>query len=249
MEQLKDIIENWTTERRIALTAYQIDKLISFVDMVYREKERTNITGLRGKVEMLEKLVLGSIEPLAFLDVPRGTKLVDIGTGAGIPGIPAGIFFQESRAVLVDSNAKKTSFALLAANELDLPNIEIITNRAEVLAREPEYRESFDLGLSRAVGNSYLVAELLLPLIKIGGVVFLYSTVSVTTLGKKVVQHITELGGEAENLSSEADGSKILGIVIRKLRGTPGRFPRRFAVIKRESMQSITADELSAAGN
>ena len=208
--------------------------MIKYSDEIFSENKKFNLTGHKTLLNIVENLFINSLIPLKNLDVPRGTLFADIGTGAGIPGIPLAIKYNESKGILFDSNNKKINFINRTAGNLGISNASAVAGRVEELCREENYRGSFDMVFSRAMSDIYTVTELGAPLMKIDGLLFLFSG-DKSELSDYMTEHIYNLGLAVADLSlmlrsDEAD-SEI--IVFRKIKETDVRYPRRISVIKR----------------
>ncbi|TXL02026.1 16S rRNA (guanine(527)-N(7))-methyltransferase RsmG [Methylococcaceae bacterium HT1] len=127
-------------------TTAQIDSLLNFVDLIEKWNKAFNLTAIRGRDEMLRLHILDSLAILPFI---TGNKIIDVGTGAGLPGIPLAIFMPNVQFTLLDSNSKKTRFVQQAILELQLQNVEVVHSRVEQLGRDGEY----DAVLSRAFAS------------------------------------------------------------------------------------------------
>ncbi len=207
--------------------------LISYARMIESANEQFNLTGHATLREIIKDLIIKSIRPFADFSVPRGTVFIDIGTGAGIPGIPLCVYRQTWQGVLVDSNRKKTIFIEKVLQECRMENCTVVHGRAEEYARGKE-RETFGMGVSRAAGNPPVVMEIGAPLIKTGGLLYIYAHDIPDS-----IQHGIEKHGEALGLSCIPQrrfgeyGLKKEGLLFIKNAATPPSFPRRMAVIKR----------------
>jgi len=146
MDNSRDILESGLSELKISASERQVDLLLNFVQLIEKWNKTYNLTAIRNREEMLRLHILDSLALLPFVS---GSKIADIGTGAGFPGIPLAIFMPEQSFTLVDSNSKKTRFVQQAILELKLNNVEVVHSRVETLARENE----FDAVLSRAFAS------------------------------------------------------------------------------------------------
>jgi 16S rRNA G527 N7-methylase RsmG len=179
-------------------------------------------------------LIIGSIDPFRSIHVPRGTVFADIGTGAGIPGIPLAIYNKEWKGILIDSSNKKISFANSAMRDLKLENLDTRCARIEELARG-NMRETLDIVLSRALGELYFVLEAGAPFLKKGGFLYIYSKLGHDDMPRPLIEHGRELGLSLMDSDKRGDyGVEQGGVMFLKTHATDMKFPRPMAVIKRE---------------
>lgn len=209
--------------------------LIRFAEMIESEGRLHNITGHKTIEEIVENLVVGSILPFRGLSVPRGTSFVDIGSGAGIPGVPLSILLDQCRFLLVDSDSKKTSFVRNSASVLGLDNVEVITGRVEEVV-SGGLRVSSDWVVSRAMASEYVVAEMAAPFLKLGGKLYIYSNRSSADVRPVLSKHCSNLGLViVDDPATSGLDPSFGGILFLKHSATPEKYPRRYPVIKRES--------------
>jgi len=207
--------------------------MIKYAAEIFNENKKFNLTGHKNLINIIDNLFIKSLMPLKTLNVPRGTLFADIGTGAGIPGIPLAIKYSESTGVLFDSNHKKINFINRTSKRLGINNVTAVAGRVEELCGEGDYRESFDMVFSRAMSDIYTTTELGAPLLKIDGLLFLFSGEK-SELSDYIVEHINILGLSVENLLSQSsikDNTEIL--VLKKIKATDAKYPRRISAIKR----------------
>jgi 16S rRNA (guanine527-N7)-methyltransferase len=146
MDKSRNILEKGLLELDIAASTEQVEQLLAFVALIEKWNKTYNLTAIRDREEILRLHILDSLALMSFVS---GKKIADIGTGAGLPGIPLAIFMLQQKFVLVDSNAKKTRFVQQVILELKLTNVEVVHGRVEELKRSNE----FDAVLSRAFAS------------------------------------------------------------------------------------------------
>ena len=158
---------------------------------------------LRGIMPLLKdegKRLKAEVEPSAFILQPSSFKIVDIGTGAGFPGIPSAIALPDSQVTLLDSTRKKIAFLDSLIAELGIRNVNTVTGRAEVVGKESQHQQAYDLALIRAVGSASICAEYALPFLKSGGLAVLYRGNWTTEEAETLQNAVKRLGGAIEKV-------------------------------------------------
>ena len=184
-----------------------------------------------------DSLSVGKVIPDEAL---AGSSLVDVGSGAGFPGLPLKIAWPGLRVTLVESVGKKTAFLRHIVDTLRLEGVEIHNGRAESLAREPRLRESFDVATARAVAHMAALAELTLPFCKLGGIVLAQKKAGIDEELKEAEAAISLLGGELDRIEVVDDvepGDPRWLVVLRKVAPTPERYPRRPGIPAKRPLQ------------
>ena len=151
----------------IQFTVEQLEKFYKYMQMLIEWNEKMNLTAITDPDDIILKHFIDSLTILK--EIPRGAKVVDVGTGAGFPGIPISIMNETIKITLVDSLNKRLIFLQEVIKELKLQNVEIIHARAEEFGQDKKYRESFEVATSRAVANLSTLSEYLIPLVKVNG--------------------------------------------------------------------------------
>ena len=227
-------IRDWATAQYIEIDSHTEQLLLKYAYLIYSTNKRYNLTGLKSLHDIILNLIIGSIEPFMVINVPRGTVFADIGTGAGIPGIPLAIYYNAWKGVLIDSNNKKISFVNSVIREFKQDNLESHCGRIEDLARG-HMREMYDIVLSRALGEMYFAMEAGAPFLKQGGLLYIYSKLRPEDISQPLIEHGRRLGLTLMDLVKYANyGIKETGILFIKTNSTDGKYPRNMAVIKRE---------------
>lgn len=230
---MKELIEG-ACQLGIDLNARRVKQFELYYQKLIEWNEKINLTTIVGYQEAQVKHFLDSISVISALTREEMDKadfsIIDIGTGAGFPGLPLKILLAEPRLVLVDSTAKKVAFLRCVTRELGLDNVEIVCGRAEEIAHLPLYRQRFDLALSRAVASLPVLAELALPFCRIGGKFVAQKKGEVEQEMKKAVKAIETLGGKLGQvkrieLEGLRDGRYL--VIIDKIYPTPEKYPRR----------------------
>ena len=197
-------------------------------DIILEWNEKINVTAVREKSEFMKKNVEDSLAILGRPEISSASRILDLGTGGGFPGLPLAIACPEKTFVLMDSVGKKLKVVADAAEQLGLKNVQVIHARAEDLAQKPEYREGFDLVVSRAVANMSTLSEYCLPFVKKGGWFVAYKTVGAEEEINAAAKAIKVLGGAPviiENNGEEDDGH--IFAIVKKVSSTPSKYPRK----------------------
>ncbi|MFH1087223.1 MAG: 16S rRNA (guanine(527)-N(7))-methyltransferase RsmG [Chloroflexota bacterium] len=217
----------------ISLTPGQVEQFERYYRELVEWNKRLNLTRIVDYEEVQTKHFLDSLTPVKALGggaLRGGWRLIDVGTGAGLPGIPLKILFPEMAVVLLDSAAKKAKFLHYIIHALGLENVEVVAGRAEEVARQEKYREKFPVVVSRAVAPLAVLAELTLPFCAVGGRFVAQKKGEVSEELDAAQQGIGLLGGrlsEVQEVDLPELGEKRLLIIIEKTSSTPEKYPRR----------------------
>ena len=224
------------------LTALQLDtaaipKLTAFSRLLLEKNKVMNLTAITAPKDVATLHLLDSAYLLTLADF-AGKSVVDVGTGAGFPGMPMGILCGDASLTLLDSLGKRIDFLRDAVEALDLENISCVHARAEEFAAE--HRESYDVAVSRAVAALPVLCELALPLVKTDGLFLAMKSVDSDGEIDAARGAIGQLGGRIERIDDYAVPCTDIRhrvVVIRKVRPTPAQFPRAFAKIKKSPLK------------
>lgn len=217
----------------LPLTEHQLRQFQVYYEQLVDWNSRVNLTGITDYEEVQVKHFVDSLTIVQTLDgakwVDGNFALMDIGTGAGMPGIPLKLVYPGARLVLLDSIAKKTAFLMHITEQLRLEGVEVLTSRAEELGHLAEYRESFDLVVCRAVSQLATVAELTLPFCNIGGITVIPKKARIETELSEADGAVTLLGGKLKlvhEVNVRGLEQHVL-VVLEKTSPTPVNYPRR----------------------
>lgn len=225
------VIENFRTELYnygYTLTEQQFDSFIRYYELLVSWNEKMNLTAITEFSDVLSKHFLDSLSVIKIIDLNNVSSLIDIGTGAGFPGIPIKIMYPDLQVTLLDSLQKRIGFLNTVIDDLKLDNITAIHGRAEDFAKPDKLRESFDVCVSRAVSNLSSLTELCMPFVKIGGCFIPYKSEKANDELSNASNAIKILGGECENtISFSIDNNERTLLLLRKVSATPKKYPRK----------------------
>lgn len=225
--------QNGLKELNISYSDKQVDQFIRFYELLVERNKVMNLTGITDFEDVIHKHFLDSlclVKALPDVSNKKECKILDLGTGAGFPGIPLKIMFPDLDLVLLDSLNKRILFLQDVIEQLDLHKIIAVHGRAEELARKKEYRQRFDYCVSRAVSNLSSLSEYCLPFVKVGGNFISYKSADISGELKQSAKAVSVLGGELKKniefqLPGAEDGRSL--VVIEKVFQTPKGYPRK----------------------
>lgn len=233
---MREYIKSAVKKLHINLSDEQADTFVKYYEMLVLWNKKINLTSITDFHEVVLKHFVDSLSIVYIFDMNTDAALVDMGTGAGFPGIPLKIAFPRLKVTLVDSLSKRINFLNHVINELNLKDVTAIHARAEEYGNS-KYRETFDLCVTRAVSNLSVISEYCLPLIKCGGYFIPYKANNVEEEIFKYEMAVEEFGGAIDDVAifdlpdSELTRSLIL---IYKDTSTPKKYPRKNGIpIKR----------------
>lgn len=231
---------NGLKELQIVLTEDQLQAFLVYYEMLLEKNKVMNLTAITEYEDVVEKHFLDSLSLVKAVSLDQEKKLLDLGTGAGFPGIPLKIAFPKLNIVLMDSLNKRIGFLNEVIQKLGLKDIYAVHGRAEEMERKAEYRESFDLCVSRAVANLASLSEYCIPFVKKGGAFISYKSGEIEDELKQANQAITVLGGKLRAVSMfqlpNTEMARSL-VVIEKVRSTPKVYPRKAGTPSREPIK------------
>ena len=226
-------------ELGITLTPEQIQKFIRYYEMLTEWNEVMNLTAITDYDEVMKKHFIDSLSLVKAYDLSGDISVIDIGTGAGFPGLPLKIAFPNLKITLLDSLQKRVNFLNAVIEELSLTYIETIHGRAEDYAKPSLLREKFDLCVSRAVANMTTLSEFCLPFVKVGGMFISYKSEKITEEMKQAERAISILGGKVKSQTEiylpDSDIYRNL-FAIEKVAACPKKYPRKAGLPAKEPL-------------
>ena len=222
---MKEIIKSSFENYGIVLTDKQVEQFEIYYNFLVEENEKYNLTAITEKNEVAIKHFVDSVLP--YKTIPQNASIIDVGTGAGFPGVPLKILREDLKLTLLDSLQKRVRFLEELTHKLELKNVTCVHARAEDYCREK--REKFDVATSRAVAATNTLSEYLIPYVKKGGLVLMYKGSKAEEELKDGEKAIKTLGGKVSLIQKfflkEVESERNI-VVIEKLFPTPSKFPR-----------------------
>lgn len=224
-------------ELGVSLTDKQIEQFLIYYELLTEWNSFMNLTAITEYEDVLKKHFVDSVSLIQAVDVRKKLTLIDVGTGAGFPGLALKIAYPEFKVTLLDSLQKRIQFLDAVIEKLGLEGIETIHGRAEDFAKPQKLRESFDLCVSRAVANLSTLSEYCLPFVKVGGYFIPYKSEKIAQEKEEAEKALELLGGKFERqvefMLPSSDIYRNL-FVIKKVKETPKKFPRKAGLPAKE---------------
>ena len=237
MEKVRIYVEQ-ITEGQVLLTDAQLAQFEQYYDMLIEKNKVMNLTAITEREEVILKHFIDSLALAGYVKMwEKPYKIIDVGTGAGFPGIPLKIAFPNLKITLLDSLNKRIKFLNEVISQLGLQNVETIHGRAEDFGRDTKYREHYDYCVSRAVANAATLSEYCLPFVKVGGAFIPYKSGKIDEELEQGTKAIESLGGSITDVIrfelTGADADRSL-VVIDKIAKTAKKYPRKAGVPSKE---------------
>ena len=224
-----DLLAAGAREFDLDLSPAQLDQFARYADLLIDWNLRFNLTAIVEPREIVIRHFLDSLS--AIRSIPPGPlKLIDVGAGAGLPGLPIKLARPEVSLALLEATRKKCDFLKAVIDELQLTDVQVINARAEDAGRAAEHREVYDVAIARAVGEMSVLLEYLLPLVRIGGRAIAQKSREVLNEVQHAELALSTLGGKLDDIVAvkvpELNEARYL-VVIEKIAATPEKYPRR----------------------
>lgn len=228
IKEFKNIINNYLNKINIMLSEEQIEKFYKYMNLLIEWNKKINLTAIIEPNEIILKHFVDSLTINKY--IKENSKIADVGTGAGFPGIPLKIIRPDIQLVLVDSLNKRINFLNEVIEQLNLEKIETIHVRIEEFGQNKKYREKFDYSTARAVANLSTLSEYLLPIVKVRGQVICMKGANIQEEINQSKKAISILGGTLNSIEefklAETENTRNI-ILIDKIKNTPNKYPRK----------------------
>lgn len=236
----RELLRKGTEIYNVVLDDRQIDQFIIYMRLLKEWNEKINLTAITEESDIIKKHFIDSVSIVKSNVIKNNSSIIDVGTGAGFPGIPIKIILPGTRVLLLDSLNKRINFLNEVIKELGLKDITTIHGRAEELSRDKKYREKFDIATARAVANLVVLSEYCIPYVKVGGYFLSMkgpsapeeidsSRNAIGSLGGKIVEIIDTI------IPTEEMKHKL--VVVEKINTTDVKFPRKTAQIEKKPIK------------
>lgn len=234
---MKDLVKKTCGQFKIELSDTQANQFEKYYNSLIEWNEKINLTRIVEPEEVALKHFADSLLVVKYFDIPENASLIDVGTGAGFPGIPLKIFRADIKLTLLDSLNKRLNFLSAAADNIGI-EAETVHSRAEEAGKNIEYREKYDVAISRAVARLNVLCEYCLPFVKPGGYFVAMKGADYKEETAEAKNAVKALGGEiikSESFKLGEAGERAV-IVIKKILPTPDKYPRAAKKIKNKPL-------------
>ena len=218
----------------------QYEQFISYMKLLQEWNEKINLTAIVEDEEIIKKHFIDSMKAFKRDEFKKANTLIDVGTGAGFPGLPISVMNGQLSVTLLDSLNKRINFLNTVISELGLTNVTTIHSRAEDGARNKDLREKFDIATSRAVANMSVLSEFCLPYVKVGGNFIALKGPAVDQEIKESMNAIKLLGGEFINVCEVSiEGTELRHnlVVVKKIKECSKTYPRKAGLITKNPLK------------
>jgi len=228
-------------ELNINLSDIQRKQMEGYVEILMTASKVMNLTGEKDVSKLIVRQIYDSLYLMKILKIENEKKVIDLGTGGGLPGMPLKICLPDMELSLLDSNNKKITFLMETVKRLQLENVKYLHGRAEEWGNHSDHREKYDYILCKAVAEMYLLAELALPLLKLGGKALFYKGPKGTEEVRRARKALDVNGGKVSTVREYVllSGEKRSIYVIDKIKKTPTGYPRNIDKIKKSYKRDL----------
>lgn len=225
-----ELLKKGITELGLTYDDKLIERFAIYQDVLLDWNGKINLTRITDEDDIILKHFIDSLA-CATLDIIKpDSKIIDIGTGAGFPGVPLKMYFNEMDVTLLDSLNKRIKYLTELCSELDLENVKFLHSRSEDAAKQPDYRQQYDIAIARAVAELNVLAEFCLPYVKVGGYFIAQKGPKITEEIERAEKAINILGGEiveVKEFQIPFTELKHNVVIIKKVKDTPKKYPRK----------------------
>jgi 16S rRNA (guanine527-N7)-methyltransferase len=241
MKQLifREVLIKAAAEYSLSLTEEQLTRFSQYFEILIEWNQKINLTAITDPNEVAVKHMIDSLSCYDKVIFKNGAKIIDVGTGAGFPGLPLKIYRPDLKLTLFDSLNKRILFLKEVAEKLEIPDIEFIHSRAEDGGKNKQFREAYDIAVSRAVARLSILSELCLPFVAVGGFFIALKGSQYSQEIKESTSALRVLGGEIEKI----ENIKLPGlddvravVYIRKIKKTLPAYPRRPGIAEKNPL-------------
>jgi len=227
---LPDFVPDMLAALELSLDEAQLGRLAEYLDLLLEANQRVNLTGIRDRDACWKRNVIDSLTVLPGLsDFTHAARVIDVGSGAGLPGLPVAIARPDLQVTLLESTGKKAVFCESVVDSLSLPNVTVVQDRAETIGQQPAHRQQYDVAVCRAVGPMNVLLELTLPLVKVGGRLLAMKGPSLEGELENAGDALATLGGgelEVYDAYPVSMNMNTVIAIVEKDRPTPDAYPR-----------------------
>lgn len=235
-----NIIDEACNSVNMSFNEDKYNKFIDYKNLLQEWNEKINLTAITEDEAIIKKHFIDCIKAFNFEGFKTAKSVIDVGTGAGFPGLPLAIMRDDVNVLLLDSLNKRINFLNEVTNKLGLKNITTLHGRAEEVSRKKEYREGFDIATSRAVANMSVLSELCLPYVKVGGYFIALKGPSIDEELNEGRNAIGTLGGKLEDIVKvNIEGTDLNHnlVIVKKIKNTPEVYPRKASSISKKPIK------------
>ncbi|MFT9496806.1 16S rRNA (guanine(527)-N(7))-methyltransferase RsmG [Anaerosolibacter sp.] len=225
-----DILTEGAGKLGLTLSEKQTEQLIKYKDLLLEWNEKMNLTAITDEKEVMIKHFLDALSCVTVKQMKEDAKIIDVGTGAGFPGIPLKIYFPKLSLTLLDSLNKRINFLKTVCEDIEVKNVQFVHGRAEDVGANKQHREKYDIAVARAVAELNVLSEYCLPFVRVGGYFICQKGPSIHEEIERGKKAIEILGGrivDRKDISLPFSEITHNIVIIEKVRNTPTKFPRK----------------------